>query len=85
MSVETNATGSLNESKGELSDTCSYQWMDIRFKFYSLFSDTEGDTPDIAELGKIPSSPISSLGPEQKQRRYESISSKSQADSEPQQ
>ena len=46
-----------------------------------MFSGAEGGTPDTAELGRAPSSPISpsiDLSPEQKQRRYERVSSKSQ-------
>ena len=45
---------------------------------YFLVSGAEGGTPDTTELGKDPSSPISSLSPEQKQRCYERVSSKSQ-------
>ena len=46
-----------------------------------LISGAEGGTPDTAELGKAPSSPSSpsiNLSPEQKQRHYERVSSKSQ-------
>ena len=46
-----------------------------------MLSGAEGGTPDTAELGRAPSSPISpsiALSPEQKQRRYERVSSKSQ-------
>ena len=46
-----------------------------------MLSGAEGGTPDTAELGKAPSSPISpsiNLSLEEKQRRYEIVNSKSQ-------
>ena len=73
--MNTSATeSSLNESKGELIvEAFSHQGFT-----YLLFSGAKGGTPDTTELGKDPSPPISSLSPEQKQRRYERVSYKSQ-------